>query len=104
MLQLISQEANPGVHYEYYLPLHGPRSSQGFSWSHTSWGDCSVECGGGEAPTARDGVGHSPLLKAMLPGRWASWQEISMHGVTLGEPGMWGTPQRTIGSGGQAWN
>ncbi|XP_021102348.1 papilin isoform X3 [Heterocephalus glaber] len=47
IIELISQEANPGVHYEYYLPLRGPGSSQGFSWSHTSWGDCSVECGGG---------------------------------------------------------
>ncbi|KFO24233.1 papilin isoform X2 [Fukomys damarensis] len=47
IIELISQEANPGVHYEYYLPLRSPESSQGFSWSHTSWGDCSAECGGG---------------------------------------------------------
>lgn len=44
--QLISQEPNPGVHYEYYLPLNEP--GQGFSWSHGSWSDCSVDCGGGE--------------------------------------------------------
>ncbi|XP_037688264.1 papilin isoform X3 [Choloepus didactylus] len=43
--QLISQEANPGVHYEYYLPLRAP--DPGFSWSHGSWSDCSVACGGG---------------------------------------------------------
>ncbi|KAM7323434.1 hypothetical protein ACRRTK_017540 [Alexandromys fortis] len=44
-LQLLSQEPNPGVHYEYYLPLSD--LSQGFSWSHGSWSDCSAECGGG---------------------------------------------------------
>lgn len=45
-LQLISQESNPGVHYEYYLPVNEPGRS--FSWSHGSWGGCSAECGGGE--------------------------------------------------------
>ncbi|XP_051052278.1 papilin [Phodopus roborovskii] len=45
VIELISQEPNPGVHYEYYLPLNDP--SQGFSWSHGSWSDCSAECGGG---------------------------------------------------------
>lgn len=45
-LQLLSQEPNPGVHYEYYLPLSD--RGRGFSWSHGSWGDCSAECGGGE--------------------------------------------------------
>lgn len=44
--QLISQEPNPGVRFEYHLPLGAPRP--GFSWSHSSWGDCSAECGGGE--------------------------------------------------------
>ncbi|XP_075387368.1 papilin [Tenrec ecaudatus] len=45
VIEVISQEANPGVHYEYYLPLDIPEV--GFSWSHGSWGDCSAECGGG---------------------------------------------------------
>ncbi|KAM5273573.1 LOW QUALITY PROTEIN: papilin [Ctenodactylus gundi] len=47
VIELISQEANPGVYYEYYLPLHslGPRG--GVSWSHGSWSDCSVSCDGG---------------------------------------------------------
>ncbi|XP_044515907.1 papilin [Gracilinanus agilis] len=43
--QLISQEPNPGVQYEYYLP-HWPLDT-GFTWSHGSWSDCSAECGGG---------------------------------------------------------
>ncbi|XP_048218195.1 papilin isoform X3 [Perognathus longimembris pacificus] len=47
IIELISQERNPGVHYEYYLPLgrRGPRPA--FSWSHGSWTDCSAQCGGG---------------------------------------------------------
>ncbi|XP_032338203.1 papilin isoform X2 [Camelus ferus] len=45
VIELISQEPNPGVRFEYHLPLSSPRP--GFSWSHSSWGDCSAECGGG---------------------------------------------------------
>ncbi|XP_032128708.1 papilin-like isoform X4 [Sapajus apella] len=45
VIELISQEPNPGVHYEYHLPLRHP--GPGFSWNHGSWSDCSVECGGG---------------------------------------------------------
>lgn len=45
VIELLSQESNPGVHYEYYLPANDP--GRGFSWSHGSWGDCSAECGGG---------------------------------------------------------
>ncbi|ELK01030.1 Papilin [Pteropus alecto] len=45
VIELISQEPNPGVRYEYHLPLNAPRP--GFSWSHGSWSECSAECGGG---------------------------------------------------------
>ncbi|XP_058422857.1 papilin [Diceros bicornis minor] len=45
VIELISQEPNPGVRYEYHLPLGAPRP--GFSWSHGSWNDCSADCGGG---------------------------------------------------------
>uniref|UniRef100_G3SMX7 Papilin, proteoglycan like sulfated glycoprotein n=1 Tax=Loxodonta africana TaxID=9785 RepID=G3SMX7_LOXAF len=45
VIELISQEPNPGVHYEYYLPLSIP--DPGFHWNHGSWSDCSAECGGG---------------------------------------------------------
>uniref|UniRef100_A0A8D0G111 Papilin n=1 Tax=Sphenodon punctatus TaxID=8508 RepID=A0A8D0G111_SPHPU len=44
-IELISQEPNRGVHYEYYLPLQGQGSS--YSWSYGSWSKCSSECGGG---------------------------------------------------------
>uniref|UniRef100_A0A803YGQ3 Papilin n=1 Tax=Meleagris gallopavo TaxID=9103 RepID=A0A803YGQ3_MELGA len=45
VIELISQEPNPGVQYEYYLPTH--RQSTGYSWSYSSWSECSSECGGG---------------------------------------------------------
>ncbi|XP_074853207.1 papilin isoform X2 [Carettochelys insculpta] len=45
VIELISQEPNRGVHYEYYLPLRGHAS--GYSWSYGSWSDCSSKCGGG---------------------------------------------------------
>ncbi|NXK52597.1 PPN protein, partial [Chauna torquata] len=45
VIELISQEPNPGVQYEYYLPVQGQTS--GYSWSYSSWSECSSECGGG---------------------------------------------------------
>uniref|UniRef100_A0A8C0HA93 Papilin, proteoglycan like sulfated glycoprotein n=1 Tax=Chelonoidis abingdonii TaxID=106734 RepID=A0A8C0HA93_CHEAB len=45
VIELISQEPNQGVQYEYYLPMQG--YSSGYSWSYGSWSDCSSECGGG---------------------------------------------------------
>ncbi|NWS53575.1 PPN protein, partial [Chunga burmeisteri] len=45
IIELISQESNPGVQYEYYLPVQGQTS--GYSWSYGSWSECSSECGGG---------------------------------------------------------
>ncbi|NXO28602.1 PPN protein, partial [Cisticola juncidis] len=45
VIELISQEPNTGVQYEYYLPRQGQPS--GYSWSYSSWSECSSECGGG---------------------------------------------------------
>ncbi|NWS76488.1 PPN protein, partial [Crotophaga sulcirostris] len=45
VIELISQEPNPGVQYEYYLPVQGQTSD--YSWSYGSWSECSAECGGG---------------------------------------------------------
>ncbi|NWR10932.1 PPN protein, partial [Paradoxornis webbianus] len=45
VIELISQEPNTGVQYEYYLPRQGQTS--GYSWSYSSWSECSSECGGG---------------------------------------------------------
>ncbi|KGL86288.1 Papilin, partial [Charadrius vociferus] len=35
IIELISQEPNPGVRYEYYLPMQG--QAPGYSWSYGSW-------------------------------------------------------------------
>uniref|UniRef100_A0A3Q0RZH8 Papilin, proteoglycan like sulfated glycoprotein n=1 Tax=Amphilophus citrinellus TaxID=61819 RepID=A0A3Q0RZH8_AMPCI len=43
VLELISQEPNQGVEYEYYLP--NGRSREGYYWSYGSWSACSKECG-----------------------------------------------------------
>ncbi|XP_035989240.1 papilin [Fundulus heteroclitus] len=45
VVELISQEPNQGIEYEYYLP-HG-RSREGYYWSFGSWSSCSRECGSG---------------------------------------------------------
>ncbi|NWH63883.1 PPN protein, partial [Geococcyx californianus] len=45
IIELISQEPNPGVQYEYYLPVQGQATD--YSWSYSSWSECSAECGGG---------------------------------------------------------
>lgn len=45
--QLISQEPNKGVEYEYYLP--NGRSREGYYWSFGSWSTCSRECGSGQS-------------------------------------------------------
>lgn len=98
-LQLISQESNPGVRYEYYLPMNDP--GRGFSWSHGSWGDCSAECGGGKhwGP----GENKYPVLKALH-----YWGGTSPHmeKVRCPHEGLqptlgWGRPRRsgTLGVG-----
>ncbi|XP_063039768.1 papilin isoform X2 [Engraulis encrasicolus] len=45
VVELISQEPNQGIEYEYYLPRG--RSREGYYWSHGSWSPCSRDCGSG---------------------------------------------------------
>ncbi|XP_031165550.1 papilin isoform X2 [Sander lucioperca] len=45
VVELISQEPNQGVEYEFYLP--NGRSREGYYWSFGSWSTCSRECGSG---------------------------------------------------------
>nr|XP_033807275.1 papilin isoform X2 [Geotrypetes seraphini] len=45
LIELISQELNQGVQYEYYLSHHGESGS--YQWGYGSWSECSAECGGG---------------------------------------------------------
>ncbi|XP_068110224.1 papilin isoform X2 [Hyperolius riggenbachi] len=45
IIELIGQEPNRGVHYEYYLP--NQVEADDYQWSYGSWSECSAECGGG---------------------------------------------------------
>ncbi|CAH2328136.1 papilin isoform X1 [Pelobates cultripes] len=45
VIELIGQETNQGVQYEYYLPNQG--ETEDYQWSYGSWSECSAECGGG---------------------------------------------------------
>ncbi|XP_066464457.1 papilin isoform X2 [Eleutherodactylus coqui] len=45
IIELISQEPNRGVHYEYYLSNR--LEEEDYQWSYGSWTECSAECGGG---------------------------------------------------------
>ncbi|XP_075699471.1 papilin isoform X2 [Rhinoderma darwinii] len=45
VVELIGQEPNRGVLYEYYLP--NQLEGDDYKWSYGSWTECSSECGGG---------------------------------------------------------
>ncbi|KAM8920863.1 papilin [Pelodytes ibericus] len=45
VVEIIGQETNQGVKYEYYLPNQG--DTEDYQWSYGSWSECSAECGGG---------------------------------------------------------
>ncbi|XP_063803739.1 papilin isoform X2 [Pseudophryne corroboree] len=45
VIELIGQETNRGIQYEYYLPNQGEMDD--YQWSYGSWSECSAECGGG---------------------------------------------------------
>ncbi|XP_030643236.1 papilin [Chanos chanos] len=69
VIELITQEPNQGVEYEYYLP-HG-RSREGYYWSYGSWSSCSSECGTGYQSRlvfcAIDNEAYPDYLCASLP-------------------------------------
>ncbi|XP_071768905.2 papilin isoform X1 [Centroberyx gerrardi] len=69
VIELISQEPNQGVEYEYYLPTG--RSREGYYWSYGSWSACSKECGSGYQSRlvfcAIDNEAYPDYLCASLP-------------------------------------
>ncbi|XP_036398317.1 papilin-like isoform X2 [Megalops cyprinoides] len=69
IIELISQEANQGVEYEYYLPHNRP--TEGYFWSYGSWSQCSKECGSGYQSRlvfcAIDNEAYPDYLCASLP-------------------------------------
>ncbi|XP_054827005.1 papilin [Eublepharis macularius] len=127
VIELISQEPNQGVHYEYYLPFQ--RQNSGYSWGYGSWSECSVECGGGyqsrlvfctfdneaypdymcrEKPQPENnrtcGLQSCPQTKRIsyqyLPGAWSRSTVRSLQ-VKRWKTGDWGICSATCGGGTQ---
>ncbi|KAK6306826.1 hypothetical protein J4Q44_G00219740 [Coregonus suidteri] len=69
VIELISQEHNRGVEYEYFLP--NGHSTEGYYWSIGSWSTCSRECGSGYQSRlvfcAIDNEAYPDYLCAALP-------------------------------------
>ncbi|XP_059376886.1 papilin isoform X3 [Carassius carassius] len=69
VIELITQEDNEGVEYEYYLP--NGRSVEGYYWSYGSWSACSKECSSGYQSRlvfcTFDDEAYSDYLCASLP-------------------------------------
>ncbi|KAM3594567.1 uncharacterized protein V6R79_009713 [Siganus canaliculatus] len=105
VVELISQEPNQGVDYEYYLP--NGRSRQGYYWSFGSWSACSRECGSGYQSRlvfcAIDNEAYPDYLCASLPrpqsNRTCNPQPCPQtHSWRTGE---WNTCSVTCGGGSQ---
>ena len=49
-LQMLYQEKNPGVEFEYSIPSESiketPSGGEGYVWSPGPWSECPSECGG----------------------------------------------------------
>lgn len=105
VIELISQEPNEGVEYEYYLPVG--RSRQGYYWSYGSWTACSKECGSGYQSRvvfcAIDNEAYPDYLCAALP-RPASNRTCNPHlcpTTQSWQTGEWNTCSVTCGGGSQ---
>lgn len=105
VVELISQEPNRGVEYEFYLPRG--RSTQGYYWSFGSWSACSKECGSGYQSRlvfcTIDHESYPDYLCASLPrpqsNRTCNPQECpQVHSWRTGE---WNTCSVTCGGGSQ---
>ena len=50
ILQLLYQEANPGVQYEYSIPkgISQQTDPDSYSWISSEFSVCSATCGGGK--------------------------------------------------------
>ena len=63
--QLLYQEANEGIRYEYSVPRTvAAAGSAQYSWVASAWSQCSEQCGSGEAPTRTATHRRPPQLPA----------------------------------------
>ncbi|XP_061101931.1 A disintegrin and metalloproteinase with thrombospondin motifs 17 isoform X1 [Conger conger] len=60
LLVLLFHDQTYGIHYEYTISLNRSQENNSqpqnelphlYIWTHSSWGECSVQCGGGERST-----------------------------------------------------
>lgn len=91
--QLLFQESNPGVRYEYTIHREadgpGPVEPPEFSWSYGPWTQCTVTCGTGEDGSAGvSGQGPASASSSVLTGKRPR----------TGAPAP-GPPQPRVGSG-----
>nr|XP_043904056.1 papilin [Solea senegalensis] len=105
VVELISQEPNQGVEYEFYLP--NGRSRQGYYWSFGSWSTCSRECASGYQSRSVfctiDNEAYSDHLCASLP-RPQSNRTCNPHPcpeVHSWKTGEWNLCSVTCGGGSQ---
>ncbi|XP_072221273.1 papilin isoform X2 [Leuresthes tenuis] len=105
VVELISQEPNQGVEYEYYLP--NGRSREGYYWSYGSWSACSKECGSGYQSRlvfcTIDNEAYPDYLCASLP-RPQSNRTCNPHPcpqIHSWRTGEWNTCSVTCGGGSQ---
>lgn len=91
--QLLFQESNPGVRYEYTIQREADGHSQvepsEFSWRYGPWTKCTVTCGTGE-----DRGGHS--CGPTGPGSGQQCPASTSSSLLLGEPPRaWSAALRT---------
>ncbi|XP_062253079.1 papilin [Platichthys flesus] len=105
VVELISQEPNAGVEYEFYLP--NGRSREGYYWSFGSWSACSRECGSGYQSRlvfcTIDNESYPDYLCASLP-RPQTNRTCNPHPcpeVHSWKTGEWNTCSVTCGGGSQ---
>ncbi|KAF0043892.1 hypothetical protein F2P81_003050 [Scophthalmus maximus] len=105
VVELISQEPNQGVEYEFYLP--NGRSREGYYWSFGSWSSCSRECGSGYQSRlvfcTVDNEAYPDYLCASLP-RPQTNRTCNPHpcpGVRSWNTGEWNACSVTCGGGSQ---
>uniref|UniRef100_A0A3Q3H211 Papilin a, proteoglycan-like sulfated glycoprotein n=1 Tax=Labrus bergylta TaxID=56723 RepID=A0A3Q3H211_9LABR len=105
VVELISQEPNQGVEYEFYLP--NGRSREGYYWSFGSWSSCSKECGLGYQSRlvfcTIDNESYPDYLCASLP-RPQTNRTCNPHPcpqVRSWRTGEWNTCSVTCGGGSQ---
>uniref|UniRef100_A0A8C9ZXM9 Papilin, proteoglycan like sulfated glycoprotein n=1 Tax=Sander lucioperca TaxID=283035 RepID=A0A8C9ZXM9_SANLU len=105
VVELISQEPNQGVEYEFYLP--NGRSREGYYWSFGSWSTCSRECGSGYQSRlvfcTIDNEAYPDYLCASLP-RPQTNRTCNPHvcpQIRSWKTGEWNTCSVTCGGGSQ---